>query len=622
MEIMSPPQKNMNQYIRKTFIITICLLVGWLPFAAAERLGPYRCLKTDTPVVADGKLDEPIWQEAEPIHFRTIATGDEPALESEVKIAWDDKYLYAAMTCKDPNVWATVELPATISSFGGTVPLRREYEIMLWDCFVEFFFDPDADGKNYLEFHINPYNSILDAYIVSGYDMLNRFVVAPRVHWEWNCFGLLHGVKIDGSLNDFTDTDKGWSVEIAIPWQDINTFIRGNCPPRDGDIWKAHLARVWRKGPASERQYWTWPVMGLVKCHIPEKWETIQFSDGSQKLPENKICRIGWAVTEKDIAALVRKANELGFNIIISHGSNEYLNQLCAEAQKYDIDIFCWFHITTPKGMEKYSQVVNESEKKISERIKHDKTPGKHKCQFGGEPVNPEEVHIGELLCFHRPEVIAYSKDKLKKVIENCPQLKGVAFDFIGYKNYRCCRCPASRRLFEVYYNKLIKPRNIMSREKALEQFSLDTMVDFNNRLAEYIQGLKPGMKTATHIYPTFLAAPVYGNRLDIDYCCQTVAWYFEPFWDLKKVAAYTNKVIKDEKRYFPRPKGIPFVGICMDNPGMNKPPERFRKELKTIREQGCRSFSICPFNIFLKHPELGKIVIEELDKDSGGKTN
>lgn len=444
---------------------------------------------------------------------------------------------------------------------------------------------------------------------------MNKPYPGCEYHWAWTCHNILSAVNIDGTLNNFTDTDRGWSFEMAIPWHELRLFIKGSCPPKSGDIWKGHLGRVYKKGPFQPNQYWTWPVLGLVQCHIPEKWETVQFIDGSQKLPEEKICRIGWAGKEKDLAALVGKAHELGFNIIISHGNDDYnyLNRLCQEAQKYGIDIFYWFHIITTKEMKKYSQAVNEQEREISEKIKHDKTPGKHKYQFGGEPVNPEEIYTEELLCFHRPEVISYSKDKLKKVMENCPQLKGVAFDYIGYKNYQCCRCPVSVRQFEEYYNKLIKPRNVMSREKALEQFSLDTMVDFNNRLAEYVRELKPGLKTAVHIYPTFLAAPVYGNRLDIDYCCQTVAWYFGPFWDLKKIAAYTNKVIKDEKRYFPRPQGIPFVGISMDNPGGGKSPERFRQELKTIRKQGCRSFSICPFNIFLKHPELGKIVIEEL---------
>ena len=78
---------------------------------------------------------------------------------------------------------------------------------------------------------------------------------------------------------------------------------------------------------------------------------------------------------------------------------------------------------------------------------------------------------------------------------------------------------------------------------------------------------------------------------------------------------SYTRKVVQDEKRHFARPQGIPFVGIYMDspNPEINKPLERFREELKTIRKASSQSFSICPFNIFIKHPELGDVLVEEL---------
>jgi len=38
---------------------------------------------------------------------------------------------------------------------------------------------------------------------------------------------------------------------------------------------------------------------------------------------------------------------------------------------------------------------------------------------------------------------------------------------------------------------------------------------------------VKPEAKTAIHVYPTFLPEPLYGKRLDLDYCCQSVACIF-----------------------------------------------------------------------------------------------
>ena len=328
-----------------------------------------------------------------------------------------------------------------------------------------------------------------------------------------------------------------------------------------------------------------------------------------------KVWRGGWLNhhKEKDPQVLVDTARKLGFSALMINAGDDfaYLNDLCERARKAHIDIYYSFLITgTPKNKD-WWQVVSPADAEKLRRIKEDKSPEKNGYQYGGEPINDQtDIHETEFLCFHRPEVFEYSSKKLEDVLQKCPGLAGIAFDFFGYKNYRSCECPVSEKMFEEYLK-----QNELPRTKALEKFSLETLVDFNNRLADHCRKLKLGIKIATHVYPTFIPEPVYGNRLDVDYCMQTVAWFFKPFWDSAKVEDYTRKVVQDEKRYFARAQGIPFVGIYMDkpNPAMNKPAERFREELRSIRKAGSRSFGISPFSIFITHPELGDILIEEL---------
>jgi hypothetical protein len=330
------------------------------------------------------------------------------------------------------------------------------------------------------------------------------------------------------------------------------------------------------------------------------------------KLTE-KVWRGGWANKEKDPQVLVDTARKLGFSALMINAGDDfaYLNDLCERARKAHIDIYYSFLITgTPKEKE-WWQVVSPAEAEKVRRIKEDKTPGKNGYQYGGEPINDQtDIHETEFLCFHRPEVVVSCSKKLEDVLQKCPGLAGIAFDFFGYKNYRSCHCPVSEKMFGEYLK-----QNELPRTNALEQFSLDTLVDFNNRLADHCRKFRPGIKIATHVYPTFIPEPVYGNRLDVDYCMQTVAWFFKPFWDSAKVKNYTRKVVREEKCYFTRAQGIPFVGIYMDkpNPEMNKPAERFREELRSIRRAGSQSFGIYPFNVFITHPELGDILIEEL---------
>ena len=335
--------------------------------------------------------------------------------------------------------------------------------------------------------------------------------------------------------------------------------------------------------------------------------------DATAPKQAGNVWRGGWANKEKDPQMLVDTARKLGFSALMINAGDDfaYLNDLCERARQAHIDIYYSFLITGTAKNKDWWQVVSPAEAEKLRRIKEDKSPEKNGYQYGGEPINDQtDIHETEFLCFHRPEVLEYSIKKLEDVLQKCPGLAGIAFDFFGYKNYRSCHCPVSEKVFGEYLK-----QNELPRSKALEKFSLETLVKFNNRLADHCRKLKPGIKIATHVYPTFIPEPVYGNRLDVDYCMQTVAWFFKPFWDSSKVEEYTRKVVRDEKRYFTHAQGIPFVGIYMDNPNpaMNKSAERFREELRSIRKAGSQSFGICPFNVFITHPELGDILIEEL---------
>lgn len=47
----------------------------------------------------------------------------------------------------------------------------------------------------------------------------------------------------NGTLNDHSDTDKGWILEIAIPFDNYR-HLGGNIPPADGDLWRLNLNRT------------------------------------------------------------------------------------------------------------------------------------------------------------------------------------------------------------------------------------------------------------------------------------------------------------------------------------------------------------------------------------------
>jgi hypothetical protein len=304
---------------------------------------------------------------------------------------------------------------------------------------------------------------------------------------------------------------------------------------------------------------------------------------------------------------VVPQAAEAGFTelIVVNHDTN-YLYRLVEAGRPHGIGAYACIHLSDIKDWQKRRpgiapplQEMNPEENAALARVEADQTRGKSCYQYGGEPHQPVEVLTSPLLCFHTPEVVEFFKEQVRDILAG-PGLKGVAFDFFGYRNYRCCRCARSMAAFEAWH----RQHPALARDKALDQFSLETLVDFTNTLARYARSLRPGIKVQCHVYPVFLPEPLYGNRLDVDYCGQTAAWYFEPLWDMEKIRDYTRVIFGQEKKYFQRAKGVALVGVY-NRPDLYpvKGPDRLAQELQAILDGGGDRVQVCSFNDVLNDP-------------------
>ena len=247
---------------------------------AAPALQEYVCYRLAGQISIDGKLDEAAWRSVPRSHvFGDIATGAAPRYAVHAKLAWDNDYLYVAYSIDDPNVWADcVTRDAMMYTHGHN------------ECFVKLFMDPDGDGGNYLEIHVNPLNNVLDCYF--DYSISNRcrkIMGLPaeldrrkNYHPEWDCSGMKTMVSVNGTLNDPGDIDVGWVVEMALPWSSLARFAEElNCPPSEGDSWQIHLARRYHGSrDATDVSYWTWPRVGEVNCHRIDTWGRLVFKGG------------------------------------------------------------------------------------------------------------------------------------------------------------------------------------------------------------------------------------------------------------------------------------------------------------------------------------------------------
>jgi len=321
---------------------------------------------------------------------------------------------------------------------------------------------------------------------------------------------------------------------------------------------------------------------------------------------------------------VVPKAAETGFaELVVHHEDKKNFANFIELGKKHGIDIYAWMFLGDIPAWKKAFpdakpplQVMNAAENEELKRMQADKTPGKSQYQFGGEPVNEMEVLGMSLLCFHDPRVIEAFKKQVDEMLI-VPGVKGVAFDYFGYQNYRCCLCPASQAQLAAYREQ--HPE--LSRELSLEHFSLETLVNFNNRLSAYVRTVNPKARVITHIYPVYLPEPLYGNRLDLDVCGQTAAWFFKPFWSMKKIRAYSHIIAKDANRYHQRQRGAALIGYYSGprNKHTTKSEKRLTAELRAILDGGCTRVHVCSFNHVLKTPEAAKVFRKFFGKPNGG---
>ena len=273
----------------------------------------YECAFAKAPIKLDGKLDDEAWKSARWSDEFVDIQGPElpaPRYRTRMKMLWDDTYLYIAAEMEEPHVWAS---------------LKNHDDIVFRDNDFEVFIDPDGDTREYYELEANAFGTIFDLYLYRRYKE-----EGPAEH-GWNCEGLKTAIHIDGTLNDPTDTDKGWSLEWAIPWSSLTPpkwerpsfteAARAAAVPKPGDEWRINFSRVqwlhnwegktapkdilksapagegvkpgepaspgaeaaqdaapkYQKLPNTPEDNWTWTPQWQIDMHDPRWWGRVKF---------------------------------------------------------------------------------------------------------------------------------------------------------------------------------------------------------------------------------------------------------------------------------------------------------------------------------------------------------
>lgn len=259
------------------FLILLATLLAVSDPLSAQAASPVRryaapYLQT-TPQI-DGRLTDSAWHHVPWSESFVDIEGvrrPTPAWRTRMKIAWDSSSLYIAAELEEPHLWAT---------------LTTRDAVIYHDNDFEWFIDPDGDTERYFELEVNALGTIWDLFLPRPYRKGGRAINA------WDIHGLRSAVALDGTLNDPRDTDRGWTLEMAIPWGAFADSGRTRIPPTPGTDWRINFSRVqwdldvvdgaYRKrtgvdGKTLPEHNWVWSPQGEINMHIPEHWGVVTF---------------------------------------------------------------------------------------------------------------------------------------------------------------------------------------------------------------------------------------------------------------------------------------------------------------------------------------------------------
>jgi len=230
-------------------------------------LARYNCPRRTGPIRIDGTLDERDWQRAPLAELNECTAGTPlpPELRTRARMLWDDEHLYVAFDVADPDIRCT---------------LTERDDCLFEEDVVELFVQMRGATEvqaHFAELEISPTGVLMDVYNVAPYKSL--------INWDakgWRC-----ATVIDGTPNKPHLRDRGYKVEMAIPFinfcaqpllpQRARQRGASNAAPKPGEQWRLNLFRIDHSGEPDVATYCAWSPTVELMFHTPHRFGIVTF---------------------------------------------------------------------------------------------------------------------------------------------------------------------------------------------------------------------------------------------------------------------------------------------------------------------------------------------------------
>jgi len=178
----------------------------------------FNASKTEEGILVDGKMNEGAWSKTEARNLNYFYNIDDPNDQQQTtfRMLWDEKKLYLFYQMEDK--YLTVR------------ETQRDGEPYLDDC-AEIFFITAADSLDtHFGYELNLNKASNDFIYFNNYYQ-GKDVVYKSFNPEFQV-----EVTYVGTINDNSDIDKGWTMEIAIPFSNFGE-LGSMVPIKEGTRW-------------------------------------------------------------------------------------------------------------------------------------------------------------------------------------------------------------------------------------------------------------------------------------------------------------------------------------------------------------------------------------------------
>lgn len=202
-------------------------------------------------ISVDGEMREAAWKQAPVLEMLFPFDSQTGAKQkTRVRLLWDDRKLYLLYECEDSDI---------------TAHFTQRDDPTYRDDAVEVFINPKPEQNElYIGFEMNA-RAVMYDYVYFQYRYLFK-----RLNLE----GLELSTKIDGTLNARGDSDRGWTLEVAIPFSELEPLGK---QPQPGERWTMNFNRWDGVEPARRLSMWSDAGLEAITPHNAKRFGLVRF---------------------------------------------------------------------------------------------------------------------------------------------------------------------------------------------------------------------------------------------------------------------------------------------------------------------------------------------------------